>query len=440
MAKQLLIVMMLSIGAVAQAPQKITLAELEQVALANNPTLRQAQAEVRVAAGRKQQVGLYPNPVVGYTGEEIRGGAFGGGQHGFFVEQEIVLGGKLRAARAVFEQERSQAEIEAEEQRLRVINGVRTLYYEMLAAQRNSELHRELANVATEAVRVTKQLANVGQSDETDVLQVEIEQQRAEMSQITAQNNQQRSWRTLAAMIGKPEMPMPEVIGKIDVDLPDLEQEPWLEKLLKESPAVQIARAGVMRAQAQVTEARKAPIPNLQVRAGLQQNREFLEPTPFRVGLQGFAEVGVQLPIFNRNQGNKATARAEVERAQQEEQRVQLVLRERSAAMFEAYKSSRAMADRYRFEVLPRAQKAFELHDAKYREMVSSYPQVIVAKRTLLQLQMEYVTALENVWTAAIALRGYLLTDGLEAPARAGEMDLPVREINLPRARSEMER
>ena len=440
MAKRFLIAMMLSVSGLAQAPQKITLAELEQIALANNPTLRQAQAEVRLAAGRKQQAGLYPNPVVGYTGEEIRGGAFGGGQHGFFVEQEIVLGGKLGAAKAVFEQERSQAEIEAEEQRLRIVNGVRTIYYEILAAQRNTDLHRELANVAAEAVRVTKQLANVGQSDETDVLQAEIEQQRAEMASITAQNNQQRAWRTLAAMVGKPEMPMVEVAGEIEGELPDVESEPWLQKLLKESPAVQIAQAGVKRAQAQVTEARKTPIPNLHVRAGLQQNRELLEATPFRVGLQGFAEIGVQLPIFNRNQGNKSVAEAEVERAQQEVQRVQLVLQERSAAIFEAYKSSRAMADRYRFEVLPRAQKALELHDTKYKEMVSSYPQVIVAKRTLLQLQMDYVATLENVWTAAIALRGYMLTDGLESPARSGEMDRPVREINLPRARSNMER
>jgi len=31
-----------------------------------------------------------------------------------------------------------------------------------------------------------------------------------------------------------------------------------------------------------------------------------------------------------------------------------------------------------------------------------------------------------------ITLRGLLLTDGLEAPARPGEVDMPVREINVP--------
>jgi cobalt-zinc-cadmium efflux system outer membrane protein len=99
----------------------ITLGELEQMALSSNPTLAQAAAEIRAAAGRKLQSGLYPNPTVGYQGEQIRGGSQGGGEQGFFVSQDIVLGGKLGLSRRVFEQERKQAEAEGEEQRLRVI-------------------------------------------------------------------------------------------------------------------------------------------------------------------------------------------------------------------------------------------------------------------------------------------------------------------------------
>ena len=36
------------------------------------------------------------------------------------------------------------------------------------------------------------------------------------------------------------------------------------------------------------------------------------------------------------------------------------------------------------------------------------------------------------MWTSGLALKGYLLTDGLEAPARPGEIDRPVRETNVP--------
>ncbi|MGC1634047.1 MAG: TolC family protein, partial [Candidatus Acidiferrales bacterium] len=44
----------------------ITLDQLQQIALANNPTLAQAQAGVRAAAGRTRQAGLWPNPTIGY--------------------------------------------------------------------------------------------------------------------------------------------------------------------------------------------------------------------------------------------------------------------------------------------------------------------------------------------------------------------------------------
>ncbi|HEV8076611.1 MAG TPA: hypothetical protein VGP66_12215, partial [Candidatus Acidoferrum sp.] len=53
-------------------------------------------------------------------------------------------------------------------------------------------------------------------------------------------------------------------------------------------------------------------------------------------------------------------------------------------------------------------------------------------QRKLFDLQAEYIVALENVWTAGIALQGFLLTDGLESPARPGEVDRPIRETNLP--------
>src|SRR5512134_3243372 len=106
----LLVLLALTLGSATSASAEtgptLTLTDLEQMALAANPTLKQAEAEVRVAAGRRQQAGLYPNPTVGYTGEEIRGGFARGGQQGFFVEQTFVLGGKLGKSRQIFEQER----------------------------------------------------------------------------------------------------------------------------------------------------------------------------------------------------------------------------------------------------------------------------------------------------------------------------------------------
>src|SRR6185369_6295117 len=58
----------------AAGARGLRLEELERMALENNPTVAQVQANIRVSAGLARQAGLYPNPTVGYYGDEIRGG------------------------------------------------------------------------------------------------------------------------------------------------------------------------------------------------------------------------------------------------------------------------------------------------------------------------------------------------------------------------------
>ncbi len=416
----------------------LTLVELEQMALRNNPTLAQAAAEIRAATGRKLQSGLYPNPTVGYQGEQIRGGSFHGGEQGFFVRQDIVLGGKLGLNRRVLEQEKKQAEVEGEEQHLRVINGVRMFYYQALAAQGMIDLRRKLSKLAEDAVQTSHQLGNVGQADQPDVLQAEVEGEQAELAVVAAEQNQLRAWRALAATVGKPEMPLTHLAGNLE-DLPEDNLDQWLQAILQESPAVKIAELGVLKAEASLTRARREPIPDLQVRGGIQQNRELDAATNRPIGLQGFAEVGVQIPIFNRNQGNVQASRADVERAQREVQRIQLVLRERAAALLQNYMTSRSMVEKYRNHMIPRARKAYELYLKSYSGMAAAYPQVLISQRTLFQLQTDYIAALENLWGNSLALKGFLLTDGLEAPSRPGGMDQPVRELNVPSPTTSMQ-
>jgi outer membrane protein, heavy metal efflux system len=409
----------------------LSLEDLEQMGLANNPTLRQADAEVRATEARQRQVGLYPNPTVGYQGEQIRGGSFRGGEQGAFVEQDIVLGGKLGADKNVVDQERKQAEAEREEQKLRILSGIRIAYYQALAAQQTVALRARLLALAQDALQTSRQLFNVGQADQPDVLQAAVEADQVDLALTAARDNQQRVWKSLAAVVGKPDLPFSPLSGDLE-DVPDLKPEEWLQKLLTESPAVKIAQLGVARAQAQLTRAQKEPIPDLLLRGGIEQNRELLESSGQPVGLQGFAEVGVQLPLFNRNQGNIQAAKAEIERAQLEANRVQLLLRERLSSPIQNYLTATAAVERYRNRMIPNAENAYRLYLEKYANMTAAYPQVLIAQRTLFQLKTDYVAALESVWLNAISLKGFMLTDGLDAPTAPGEMDRPVRETNLP--------
>ena len=409
---------------------RITLEELQQMALQTNPTFRQSAANIQAAEGRKKQSGSYPNPTVGYQGEQIRGGAFHGGEQGFFVQQDIVLGGKLGLNRKIFDQELKQAETEAEEQKLRVVTNVRLSYTQALAAQQTLELRQNLSKLADDAVETSHQLANVGQADAPDVLESEVEAQQAQLAVTMAEQNQQRVWRALAAVVGNPRLPLMKLEGKLE-DTPTVNADELVENIVNESPAVRIAELGVKRAEAASARAKREPIPDLQLRGGMQQNGELLA-NGRAVGLQGFAGVGVRIPIFDRNQGNIAAAKADEERAKREVERVKLVLRERAASVVQNYTFSQTAVERYKNQMIPRAQKAYEMYTQKYQEMAAAYPQVLIAQRTVMQLEVSYITALENFATSSLSLQSYLLTDGLEAPSQPGGIDRPVREVNMP--------
>jgi cobalt-zinc-cadmium efflux system outer membrane protein len=415
----------------AGAQSSLTLAELEQMALTDNPTLAQAASEVRAATARKLQGGLYPNPTVGYEGEQIRGGIQGGGEQGIFVSQDIVLGGKLGLNRKILEQEKRQAQVEAEEQRQRVINNVRMFYYQALAAQEMVDLRHKLSQLAQDAIETSRQLGNVGQADQPDLLQAEVEGEQEELAVAVDEQKQNYVWRELTAMIGKPEMPLIHLAGNLE-DVPEGNPDEWLQTIVRESPAVKIAQLGMLKAEASLARAKREPIPNLQLRAGVEKNRELEAITNHAIGLQGFAEVGVQIPLFNRNQGNVEAGKADFQRSQQEVQRVRLVLTERGAAILQNYETSRLTVESYRDRMIPRARKAYELYLKNYSGMAAAYPQVLIAQRTLFQLQTNYITALEGLWVSSVTLQGFLLTDGLESPSRASEMDRPVGKINVP--------
>jgi cobalt-zinc-cadmium efflux system outer membrane protein len=414
------------------AGKLFTLEEAQRLAGDTNPTMRQAQAEIRAARSRQQQAGLYPNPTLGYTGDEIRGGSINGGKQGFFVEQSIVTAGKLGKSRDVLGKEVHLAEIEAEEQKLRVQSAVKTAYYRVLAAQELLEARRDLSKIEMAHAETQRHLFNTGQADETEVLEAEVDAERLRLSVHMQENTLHEEWNSLAAVIGRPDLPQAVVAGDLEHNWPEISEEQTIDTIAAQSPATQIAGMAAARAAAEIARAKSQSLPDVQLRGGLEYNNEPLGTAPHAIGWEGLAEVGVQIPIFNRNQGNVAAVTADAERARLEQQRVSLTLRERASTVVDEYANAKLMAIAYREEILPRAKKAYTRMVEKYGEMLAAYPRVVETERKLYALQAEYILSLESLWTTGIALEGFLLTDGLEAPARPAEVDRPVRETNVP--------
>jgi cobalt-zinc-cadmium efflux system outer membrane protein len=394
----------------------LTLQELEEKALARNPTLAAAAAAVEAAAGLGRQAGLNPNPVIGYEGEELtldKDKFVRQTHHYIFLEQRIVIGRKLKRSREVFEAAKAEAGARADVQQQRVRNAVRVLYYDALVAARMVEARGELARIAREAVATSEELLNVGQADQPDLLEAQIEADRAEIEAQSARHEQEAGWRVLAAVVGEPDLPLHPLAGDPEQGIPALEQEALLAALLRQSPEIKAAEASVLRGQAAVERSRSQRFGDIFLRGGPAYNYDTSH------GLGGWTarlEVAFPLPLFNRAQGSVAAAQAETALAQAEVRRVELTLRARLATQFQEYARARDLVERYRSSVIPKAERAHQLYLARFREMGAAYPQVLIAQRTVAQVKAEYLEALDDVWHHAILLQGFLLEGGLADP------------------------
>ena len=128
------------------------------------------------------------------------------------------------------------------------------------------------------------------------------------------------------------------------------------------------------------------------------------------VGLEGFFDIGVELPLFNKNQGAIAAARAELEASRRAVDRLKVQLEVDLATAFQEYQHNVELARAYRDEMLPAAEEAHQQYAEGFRKMAAAYPQVLIAKRTLLQLREKYTMALVNVWRTTVEIRGMLVT------------------------------
>ena len=414
-------------SAPARAPASTLpgLADFERIALARNPTLRQAAAQVNAARSRSFQAGLYPNPIVGYQSEQI--GAFGpdrissggivsrgrpspGETQGGFVQQQFVTGGKLKLSRAKYAEEATAAQFQADAQRLRVLNGVRTRYFEVVAAERLIAINRELSRLNDAAVTTTEQLVNVGQANEPDLLQAKVEARRARVALRNAENRYRGGWENLIALVGAPELrPTPLNGAALDAPGAPLDFDSTLANLLRCSPEILAALADIRRSQFTVRRERAEPIPNVTVQAVVGRNYEINTTT---TGVQA----SIPLPIWNRNQGTIREAQADLARDHAEHERIALSLRQRLADAATRYDDAYQSVEDFRSETLPLAKRAFEVQSANFRQRRAAYPQVLVAQRTYAELNKEYVQSLLELRRAEVEIGGMLLSDGLATP------------------------
>jgi cobalt-zinc-cadmium efflux system outer membrane protein len=407
-------------------PAAFTLQDLESIALANNPTLVQAGAQVQAARGAWIQAGLYPNPRIAFEGSEI-GNEGNAGQLGASVAQEIVTKGKLQLDRAVVSREIAQLQWQYDSQRLRVLNDVRSEFYNVLIAQRTIELTQSLETDAASRIRIAEKGVESGELSRLDVLQRRLDHDAMILARQRSENRYSSAWRRLVGVAGIPLTPPTPLIGDVEAAIPDYRWDEVLTRLLTNSPEMSAARLAVDRASFAVARAQVEPFPNLDVRAGVQHDNNSGDDI-------ATVDVAIPVPVFNRNQGNIRRAEAELQAARAEVARVELMLHNRLAAVFERFSNARQQLQRYTEAMRGRIEESQVLiRRARERGGVLSQLDERFLLLTFRQIELARLEALREAWENSVAIEGLLLTDSLQAGLAGAVPPISIGPGGVPR-------
>jgi cobalt-zinc-cadmium efflux system outer membrane protein len=390
----------------------LTLADLQKLALANSPQVKQAAARVEEMRGQAIQAGLPPNPNVGYEGDTT-GTTGGAGYQGAFFEQTIKTANKLQLARAAAAMDVRNAELDLYSAQADLATKVRAGYFAVLVAQESVRLNRALVQFTTDIYKIqVEQVRRGGFAAPYEPMYLRALATQARAALVQARNRRTAAWKQLAANMGLPGMPPAQLAGRLDIPIPVFEYQAVLAKVLANHTDVRSAENSLVQAQYQLELARKTPIPDVNVRVMVQ--KDYTGP-PHQ--LTPSVAVSVPVPVWDKNQGNILAGEAAVERTKEGAHRARSDLTNRLADAFERYENGRVLIAYYRDHILPDLVRVYRgMYERWQREVpgpAANPPQftdLVVAQQNLAQAVGTYITTLGGLWQAVVDVADPLQT------------------------------
>jgi cobalt-zinc-cadmium efflux system outer membrane protein len=388
--------------------QPLTLADLQKIGLSNSPAVRQAAAYVESTRGAAIQAGLPPNPNIGFEVDTF-GTTGGAGYPGGFIEQVIRTANKLGLARAAATMDWLNAEVALRRAQMDLARNVRTGYFAVLVARENMRMNRLVYGlIASQYQYQVNQMAG-GFVNPRDLLFVRALAIQSLTTLVQARNAYIAAWKTLAANMGVPGMPLTQVAGSVDMPVPVFDHAKVLAYVLQHHTDVLTAENSLRQARFSLMLAQVQPIPDVDVRFLVQ--KDFTgAPNEISPSLM----VSMPIPVWNRNQGGIIQAQANVVQMSEEPHRVRSALTVALADAFGRYQSNRLTLALYRERILRDMGIVYQgtLLD-HYQVGTAAFTDVVVAQQTLVTGIASYLTSLGAMWQSVVDVTDLIQTNDM---------------------------
>src|SRR5438132_1469037 len=216
----------LTLPAAAASPSVAQLGSLDlpvlwDLALANNPSLREAAAELEGALGRRIQAEKYPNPRAAYSQENLGTSVEPAGAVKLELTQEIITAGKRRLDMAIAAEGADEGSLALLARKFDVLTRIRRAYYEYLGALNTVRVNEDSVASLEQGLRITRrQVEEAKTRPRTDSLRIEALLEEARIRLASSRLNVNAAWQHLVSEVGVPELSHPEAPGDFPEQTP----------------------------------------------------------------------------------------------------------------------------------------------------------------------------------------------------------------------------
>jgi cobalt-zinc-cadmium efflux system outer membrane protein len=395
----------------------LTLGDLQQIARTNSPVLKRAVADVQTSYGQVIQAGLHPNPTFGYEVDQWQPGPapkHNEGQQGGFLNQLIKFPGKLSLAQAVAGFDYMNAHVAVRRAEVDVMAAVRSNYFQVLIAQKAIDVNRALVALADEVYQLQlKQLA-AGEAAGYEPLQLYAQAVQARNVLVQAEVSYRANWQQLAAALGQPNLPLSPLTGRVDLPVPVIDPEGARARIVEAHTDILSARNRILQAEVNLRLQKLNRAPDLLTNFVYQYDGAALNP-------QFNMQLGIPVPVFDRNQGNIRSAQGQIASASAALVAAQYDLLSRLADAMGRYNANKVVVENYRDKILPALSQAYRGLIRRYQQEPADLPvggkvafnDIVVAQQNLAQALQAYLAALGTQWQAVVDLANLLQVDEL---------------------------
>src|SRR5712691_9104795 len=393
------------------AKRAITISDAVSIFLQQNLQLVAARYDIDTADAEKLTARLRPNPQLSVSSANLplnlSGDFFKQQTYSYGISQTFELGGKRRKRIDSASANSELARGEFQTVVWQLTNDLKKKFYAVLLAESLLKLATENQKTFAETIKHTTELYQVGEISGLDLKRLEVEKLKFDTDVANSERDYELAVRDLRVTLGGDYRAMDiEVAGTLDYQPYQFSLAELRDKSLAARPDLKAAQLSERAADASIRLQDAQRIPDVNLGAGVNQ-----VPAGGSTFIFG---VGVALPVYDRNQGERAKALIEKKKAQNQQQFIaNQVLSDVDKALV-AFEIQKRRVELYRTGVLTKVDdiqrltefslkagegSTIELLDAirTRRETLASYYQTLFDYQlSLLDLELATATPLQK--------------------------------------------